>query len=52
MENLQIQEYDLKAIEQYDYMKTMYNVYPSNITAIAYPFAAIPCRIAIENSNS
>ena len=38
-----------KANEQYDYMKTMYNVYPSNITAIAYPFAAIPCRIAIEN---
>jgi tetratricopeptide (TPR) repeat protein len=38
-----------KANEQYDYMKTMYSLYPSNITAIAYPFAAIPCRIAIEN---
>ena len=27
----------------------MYNVYSSNLTAIAYPFAAIPVRIAIEN---
>ncbi len=38
-----------KANEQYQYMKTMYNVYPSNIFAIAYPFAAIPARIALEN---
>ncbi len=38
-----------KAIEQYQYMKTMYNVYASNISAIAYPFAAIPARIALEN---
>lgn len=38
------------ANEQYQYMKTMYNVYPSNIFAIAYPFAAIPTRIALENS--
>lgn len=38
------------ANEQYQYMKTMYNVYPSNIFAIAYPFAAIPARIALENS--
>ena len=38
-----------KANEQYAYMKTMYNVYPSNISAIVYPFAAIPCRITIEN---
>jgi tetratricopeptide (TPR) repeat protein len=39
------------AIEQYEYMKTMQNVYPSNIFAIAYPFAAIPTRIAMENKN-
>lgn len=37
------------AIDQYEYMKTMYNLYSSNLTAIAYPFAAIPARIAIEN---
>ena len=38
------------ANEQYQYMKSMHNVYPSNIFAIAYPFAAIPARIALENS--
>ena len=38
-----------KANEQYDYMKTMHKIYPSNIFAVAYPFAAIPARIAIEN---
>jgi tetratricopeptide (TPR) repeat protein len=38
-----------KANEQYEYMKTMNKIYPSNIFAIAYPFAAIPARIAIEN---
>ena len=38
-----------KASEQYELMKTMYKVYPSNIFAIAYPFAAIPSRIALEN---
>ncbi|MDX5583835.1 MAG: hypothetical protein QNK20_02745 [Aureibaculum sp.] len=38
-----------KANEQYELMKTMYKVYPSNIFAIAYPFAAIPSRIALEN---
>jgi tetratricopeptide (TPR) repeat protein len=30
-------------------MKTIYDVYPSNIAAIAYPFAAVPARIALEN---
>jgi len=40
-----------KAIEQYDYMKTIYNVYASNIAAIAYPFAAVPARIALENKD-
>ncbi|MEN8790256.1 MAG: hypothetical protein ABF293_12050 [Flavobacteriaceae bacterium] len=39
-----------KAREQYRYMKTMDKVYPSNLAAIAYPFAAIPARIALENS--
>jgi tetratricopeptide (TPR) repeat protein len=38
-----------KANEQYKYMKTMNKIYPSNIFAIAYPFAAVPARIAIEN---
>ena len=38
------------ANEQYQYMISMHNVYPSNIFAIAYPFAAIPARIALENS--
>jgi tetratricopeptide (TPR) repeat protein len=37
------------AVKQYEYMKTMYKIYPSNISAIAYPFAAIPARIALEN---
>jgi len=37
------------AIEQYEYMKTMSKIYPSNISAIAYPFAAVPARIALEN---
>ena len=37
------------ADEQYQYMKTIYDVYPSNIAAIAYPFAAVPARIALEN---
>ncbi len=38
-----------KANEQYQLMKTMDKVYPSNIFAIAYPFAAVPSRIALEN---
>jgi len=37
------------ALEQYEYMKTMHKIYPSNISAIAYPFASIPARIALEN---
>ncbi|NNL02810.1 MAG: hypothetical protein HKP39_11085, partial [Eudoraea sp.] len=40
---------NLNANEQYEYMKTMSKIYPSNISAIAYPFAAIPARIALEN---
>jgi len=37
------------ANEQYQYMKTMYKLYPSNINAIAAPFAAIPVRMVLEN---
>ncbi len=37
------------ANEQYQYMKTMYKLYPSNINAIAVPFAAIPVRMVLEN---
>jgi len=40
---------NVQANEQYQYMKTIYKVYPSNIAAIAYPFAAVPARIALEN---
>jgi tetratricopeptide (TPR) repeat protein len=38
-----------KADEQYQYLKTMQKVTPANISAIAYPFAAIPARMALEN---
>lgn len=37
------------ADEQYQYMKSMYKLYPSNINAIAVPFAAIPARMVLEN---
>lgn len=37
------------ANEQYEYMKTMHKLYPSNINAIAVPFAAIPVRMVLEN---
>jgi len=40
-----------KANDQYQYVKTMYDVNPANIPAVAYPFAAIPARIALENKN-
>ena len=39
-----------KAIEQYEYLKTMNVVSPNwDHRAAAYPFAAIPSRIALEN---
>ena len=38
------------AMEQYEYLQTMYNVYPEK-TSVAYPFAAIPARMALENKN-
>ncbi len=36
---------------QYDQIRTMKQVNPHNIFAIAYPFAAIPARMALENKN-
>ena len=38
-----------KAIEQRNYMQSIYEVNTHNIPAISYPFAAIPARIALEN---
>lgn len=40
---------NIKAIEQRNYMQSIYEVNPHNIPAISYPFAAIPARIALEN---
>ena len=45
---LQIGDND-NAIKQNDYLQTIYDVNPHNLSAIAYPFAAIPVRIALEN---
>jgi len=40
------------AMEQYDYLKTMDKIYPVwDHRAAAYPVAAIPARIAMENKN-
>ncbi len=39
------------ANEQYEYLKTIKKLNPSNAAAIAYPFAAIPARIALKNKN-
>jgi len=40
---------DTKAKEQYEYMKTISKIFPSNIVTIAHTFASIPARIALEN---
>jgi len=40
---------NVKANEQYKYLKTMYDVNPADIASAVYPFAAIPARIALEN---
>jgi tetratricopeptide (TPR) repeat protein len=40
-----------KAREQYEYLKTMKNVNPEGMFAIAYPFAAVPARISLENKD-
>ena len=39
---------NVKANEQYEYLQTMDKVYPANFVA-AYPFAAIPARMVLEN---
>ena len=38
-----------KAMEQYQHLKSINKVELSNAFAIAYPFAAIPARLALEN---
>lgn len=38
-----------KAQKQYDYLKTMQNIDAATNFAIAYPFAAVPARLALEN---
>lgn len=38
------------ANEQYNYLKSFKNIFPANF-ASAYPAAAIPARIAVENKN-
>jgi len=40
---------NINAIEQNNYLQTIYDVNPHNLSAISYPFAAIPARIALEN---
>ena len=45
---LQIGDND-NAIKQNEYLQTIHDVNPYNLSAIAYPFAAIPVRIALEN---
>jgi tetratricopeptide (TPR) repeat protein len=37
------------ATEQYETLKNMFYVNPHNLFAIAYPFSAIPARMALEN---
>ena len=39
---------NVKANEQYEYLQTMDKVYPANFV-VAYPFAAIPARMVLEN---
>ncbi len=40
---------NINAIKQNEYLRSIYNVNNHNLSAIAYPFAAIPVRIALEN---
>ena len=40
-----------KANEQYEYLRSMREVNKEGLFAIAYPFAAIPARITLENKN-
>ena len=40
-----------KAEEQYELIKKIRSFYPTTITAVIYPIAAIPSRLALENKN-
>lgn len=40
-----------RAEEQYNIINTAKAVYPLNVTAVMYPIAAIPSRLALENKN-
>lgn len=42
---------NVKAKAQYDYLKTMNVVNPEGAFAVAYPFAAIPARMTLENKD-
>lgn len=39
------------AEEQYELVRKLKDLYPLNITAVMYPIAAIPSRLALENKN-
>ncbi|MGB5667189.1 MAG: hypothetical protein WBM53_10100, partial [Maribacter sp.] len=39
------------AVKQYDLIKNLKTFHPTTITAIIYPLAAIPARLALENRN-
>ena len=40
-----------KANEQYEYLQAIDKIHPVSVFAIAYPFAAVPARLALENKN-
>ncbi|EAR02002.1 tetratricopeptide repeat protein [Maribacter sp. HTCC2170] len=40
-----------KAEEQYELINKLRSFYPTTITAVIYPIAAIPSRLALENKN-
>ena len=40
-----------RAEQQYNAIKTATAIYPLNVTAVMYPIAAIPSRLALENKN-
>ncbi|MBM1105503.1 hypothetical protein JQC67_05045 [Aurantibacter crassamenti] len=42
---------NLHAEEQYRIVRKLKDLYPLNVTAVIYPIAAIPSRIALENKN-
>ncbi|MDX1685669.1 MAG: hypothetical protein R3275_10560 [Saprospiraceae bacterium] len=42
---------NVRAQAQYEYLKSMTNVNPEGLFAVAYPFAAIPARLALENKD-